>query len=135
MWPLPSSIFLIKSEGHPRQFEGLFYLSRGREKFLSWGRKFLSSLTMQRYKKSRCKTIVSPDYFSKKAILFLSNFERLFACVLTPYHRITVTSAICEMRKTKGIIIILYIIIIIYNIKFIWLFSPILNPLNVTVIR
>ncbi|MBR3078421.1 MAG: hypothetical protein IKH01_01240 [Prevotella sp.] len=25
--------------------------------------------------------------------------------VLTPYHRITVTSAICEMRKTKGIIL------------------------------
>jgi hypothetical protein len=30
-----ASIFLIKSEGHPRQFEELFYLSRGREKFLS----------------------------------------------------------------------------------------------------
>ena len=30
-----------QSEGHPRQFEGLFYLSRGREKFLSWGRRFI----------------------------------------------------------------------------------------------
>ena len=106
---LPSSIFLIKSEGHPRLLTRSFYLSRAREKLLSWGRKFLSSLTMQRYKKSRCKTIVSPDYFSKNAILFLSNFERLFVLSLTPYHRITVTFSGFRIEGNNHINFILYI--------------------------
>ena len=48
LWHLTSlvSIFLIKSDCHLHPFTHLFYLSRGREKFLSWERKFSSSLAL-----------------------------------------------------------------------------------------
>ena len=66
-----ASIFLIKSEGHPRQFEGLFYLSRGRENFSRGGANF--------YLHWRCKGTKNRD--AKQAFLsFISYLFEMLKC-------------------------------------------------------
>ena len=72
---LSSSIFLIKSEGYPRLFEGLFYLSRGREKFLSWGRKFFIFIDNAKVQIIQMQNNSFSRLFFIKCNFVLSNFK------------------------------------------------------------
>ena len=70
-----ASIFLVKSEGHPRPFTRSFYLSRGREKFLSWGRKFFIFIDNAKVQIIQMQNNSFSRLFFIKCNFVLSNFK------------------------------------------------------------
>ena len=113
---LPSSIFLIKSEGHPRQFTRSFFSPVGEKNFSRGGANF--------YLHWRCKGTKNPD--AKQAFFkFFSDLFQVLKCKImrnslpSQWHSYAATqrhkqNAIASKLFSISYIIILYIII--YNI-------------------